>query len=121
MSRARLQTTVYGQGISKHGILVALLIVLFLGTSTSCYAASAASLNVEGFAHFKKGQFVQAIGKFTQAIALDKKSAEAYHGRAVCYGALKKAKESISDFDMASTLYLQRGDKDKAARMKQRV
>ncbi len=79
--------------------------------------AEALSLNNAGVTQINDGDYAGAIQKFTAAIALNPKLAQAYLGRGIAYSMLNKHQEAVKDHTQAIQLksdlaeaYLNRAD-----------
>jgi tetratricopeptide (TPR) repeat protein len=66
----------------------------------------AEKLNIEGNDLGRSGEWTQAEGKFTSAIAIDSEYHEPWYNRGKARLNQRKYKGAISDFDKALTLYL---------------
>jgi hypothetical protein len=65
---------------------------------------SAAAYHQRGFGHYKKGEHVQAVAAFTEAIRIDPEAPNSYIARALCYRRLDNMPAALQDERTAEEL-----------------
>lgn len=68
---------------------------------------------------YRQGQFRRAIDGFSAAIQQNPELAEAYHNRGRAIANLRRVTDALVDLVKASELYLQQGNSEKFAQLKQ--
>jgi tetratricopeptide (TPR) repeat protein len=84
--------------LPARGLLLFLLALSGCGPSKEQQAADAFQ---KGMKHFVVGEFDKAIQKYTEAIRLNPKCAEAYNQRALCFWFRYNLEQAIADFGNA--------------------
>jgi tetratricopeptide (TPR) repeat protein len=80
--------------------LCSLVLVVGCGGDGGGPSDTAASLTAAGWALFEKGEYDQAIGKFTRALGLDPEYADAYNGLGWSHAKLDSLRNSLDNFGM---------------------
>lgn len=83
--------------------LCSLVLALGCGGDGGGPSDTAASLTASGWALFEKGQYDQAIDKFTRALGLDPEYADAYNGLGWTHAKLDSLANSLENFGMCVT------------------
>lgn len=61
----------------------------------------AAALTAEGWTHYERGEYTQAIGRFDAAVSADPTYADAYNGLGWSYGKLDSLARALANFALA--------------------
>jgi tetratricopeptide (TPR) repeat protein len=81
--------------------------------------SEAAALFEKGCESYRAGRYRQAVTRFTEALQLDAKCAEAYHNRGRATANLRRVTDAVADLVKASELYLQQSKVTELAQLKQ--
>lgn len=79
----------------------------------------AAAAFEQGCAAYRANQFRRAVDCLTQTIQIDPTFAEAYHNRGRAIANLRRVPDGVADLVKASDLYLEQGQTDRLAQLKQ--
>ncbi|NEP81661.1 MAG: tetratricopeptide repeat protein [Okeania sp. SIO3C4] len=90
---------------------ISVLFTKFISTSSSITSEAEVDFQ-QGCEAFQKGNYQQAINKFTEALKNNSTIAEAYHNRGLAFANLRQDDESVENLLQAGELYIEQKNQD---------